>query len=974
MILYWFFELILRFCYHGWQSLKPPGPSLIDTVKATLWDSPPTITQELVQVCNNRMIQALWPEDTGSIYRALHRLLGPYGLIAVALITCFTSYTTLRHQLRRWAAQAPHMRPTWRPTQLLLYAIRIILYPWLTTMQQLSAWPGGAVTQPEEWFNTWLQSTFRVAYKPVFKTRLITHKFKTPKESTPNNHPHPLAANERNWASDEIDHMIRDAKMEVYSHSMSRTEANRNQKGTRLFFVPNDLIMNARNDPLTALSVIKMVDVDYYVPMNELLATGRPIIMYTFDPTSVCGERQSEYSYTSVQGHKVRLNVNPGATYEHQLWDYNVDSCSSSAGMFQRVYTYSVSRVRIPDSPHSFVALEPMWSLPWYIAYVAPLAAGLHRRAFSQGDYAVHRYQGPDKQMISIGRLGATQCCNLPASLMESILENVRAGPKTFTAAHVSTLLRSLKHDTAFIAHFSNLIYLYALEDRQLPLERSIGRDITNYWPVANSPLLNQTGAIGRSFHAPLGQPGGVCAKTPEASEDGIAKRMEQFQPALADPPEYEPYFLEFAGHLAESLEPWTIAQVEEVQNRAEQRRANKANETVATLGKATFQTFGKSEHTATLASQRQITSVAPDHRLEYSRFTHPLAALLKTKPWYAFGKQPHEVSQRVHELAQQDDDLRGTDYGKFDGRHSKGMCEMEVRLITQCYPDQAEYVEELMRKEIQAVGTSKYGQVVRHQYSRITGSPATSISNTLCNAFINYAAARLTGDSADEAMANMGLFGGDDGIIYGRYAAAAETVAKSFGADLKIEPAARWVPFLGRVYINPSTTPASIYDLRRFVTRSHLTAAPLDIPLSEAAKNKVAGYKVTDPQTPLIREWCAYMERTYGAATDIHVQNFNALAVKACKVPIPQVPHDDPLVWDVCLELVPEIMDLIQRLNEDLRVAPLVPAPEVKTDMVYDGHLHQLTKPDNSQHFDPAVQSSYTPRSPAYTPPPLRK
>lgn len=787
--------------------------------------------------------------------------------------------------------------------------------------------------------------------------------FKRPNVET--NHPHPISAAERNWASCALDSFLALNHRIPYCLSTSVGEQHDGRAGSRIFFTAADLNQTFQHDPLLPDHVFKLVDVDYYTEFSDLLSLGHSCILYTFSPNRVAGATKNETIYTCGSDDRFTLRAPPGATYHHHLWDHARDYVHADSLEDGTRHYYTVSRVRLPDSEHEIVLYDLTASVPkprswWYVrSYTRPSPGRVTRRIVSGKAFNVLHAFHAGVAVTSIARPNSLYEVSVPTVILDSLKELYHCTPKLFLPSTVSVILRNNGFDSKFIANSTALIHSYVLSHDGGNEIRMLAPNLVNFYPLIDSELPNLDNSKGRQIHPPLDVGGGIVAVNEQTEETTYRDRLKDFQPSKPVPFPHPELLDEFIHHFITPLQPLTVDQVYEQQNRPSQRAANIKNDPTNSLGGINLKSFGKVEVIAQGAATRNILTVDPDHRINYSRYTLPLSKSLLRFPWSAFGKAPLDICTRVQELSQSFD-LDATDFSKFDARHGSAFCQLEAAVLRAAYPDDS-YVLVLQDREIGARFTSKRGERINLGHGRVTGSPGTSVMNTLCNAYLNYVTLRLHNFPIDEAPKLMGIFGGDDGVIFRLPSQHVIDVAKLYEADLKVEPCHVSVPFLGRIYLDPKTTLASIYDVTRFVKKAHLTTAPMNITLEEAAHRKLNGLLVTDSETPIIREWIAYVQRVHGAPKNSHIDDYFARQIlEKSWAPFPQLHHTDPLVLELVMTLVPNALEIIAALNSGKIVVNTYKELDPKIPVVFGGVEHHpikiLTPITNISSFTPTV------------------
>jgi len=174
----------------------------------------------------------------------------------------------------------------------------------------------------------------------------------------------------------------------------------------------------------------------------------------------------------------------------------------------------------------------------------------------------------------------------------------------------------------------------------------------------------------------------------------------------------------------------------------------------------------------------------------------------------------------------------------------------------------------------LNAVAT--FGTWYETAFSRASGSPETSLFNSLVNAFVAYAALRGTrrgGLFLTPAMAfdALGIYGGDDGLTADVDAKVYVKAASRIGQELTVEPVKRGnmgVKFLARVY-SPDVwfgDMNSCCDLPRQLCKIHVSV-PMSNTVSPTVKllEKVRSFSLSDEHTPILGLLCATVIDLHG-------------------------------------------------------------------------------------------------------------
>jgi len=311
---------------------------------------------------------------------------------------------------------------------------------------------------------------------------------------------------------------------------------------------------------------------------------------------------------------------------------------------------------------------------------------------------------------------------------------------------------------------------------------------------------------------------------------------------------------------------------------------------------------FMKGESYARPCDPRNISTVGAEHTSRLSAYTYPYKYdVLYPKLWYAPGKPPWMVADRIVDLFQAFAVLSETDYSRFDGTINLWLREHVERAsyLLWCSPKFRADLGELLSAEINPRACTSNGLPYDPQASRLSGSPLTTDGNTEINGFVSYSAAREAGMSPEKAMSLLGSHGGDDGVSPIKPAWLVKA-ASDLGLKLKCVRRDNGITFLGRLFYNSSNGQrGSIQDPLRTWRKLHISFAPAYITDRQALANRAAGYRSLDPEAPVIKEWTAKVQELTGLEGSIDSDSpyFAQIAEKYPEFGgWPQLPYSDAL------------------------------------------------------------------------------
>jgi len=588
--------------------------------------------------------------------------------------------------------------------------------------------------------------------------------------------------------------------------------------------------------PVRENDLLLIYDVDYYLTTGDFARWAscfRPMLLFTFSPETVCSN-DSEMSFRSCADNHVDVSYSAGGNYHHKLWDFDCEYIGFQVGL--RHYLYAVERKRL-SATREFIMLIPKSTCPMRSG-VDPLL--LKRREFFSGGIQIATFKRVGQEPVVHF---APESSYVASKVELKHVENCRMRLKVMskpTAHVVERHFRELMPD--YLHSVSTLFHYYLNTNDKLTAHTILGysRDVDT---------LEEPPSAYFEAHTPV-DPNGSAPLRSRANdewctEDRISKvrSYTEFPAALQE--RLDKFLLNF-----QQIDPVPAEVVEANQNRPSQRMLREQVGPI--LGDASFKikSFQKQEAYPSLKAPRNITTVDAGFKTVYSAYTYALFDYCQQFEWFAPGKEPLVIAERVLDLASMAP-LSEADYSKFDGSKSPAAVHIERSILNLCFPDGT--ATELFDKQLYANATTANGVNYNVGTTRLSGSPDTTILNTLINAFVAYS----TFEHYDF------LVSGDD-IVYCDDNADIAKTAVELGYKLEVVRTPKYPTFLGRVYHNLPDGAESIYDVRRFSAKSPVITS-LQVPPHVAISRRAQGYLKTDPNTPIVTEWCHTMLKRYG-------------------------------------------------------------------------------------------------------------
>jgi len=407
-------------------------------------------------------------------------------------------------------------------------------------------------------------------------------------------------------------------------------------------------------------------------------------------------------------------------------------------------------------------------------------------------------------------------------------------------------------------------------------------------------------------------------------------------------------------------MEPVDLDEVYERQNRPTQRQILDAS--MPNEPERIIKSFIKKEAYQEPKEPRPISTINGVDKRDYSSYIYPLADHIKSMDWYAFGKTPVNIANRITEVLSEASSAVNTDFSRFDGRVSELLRDLERRVLIaafrSCY---AHVISELHSSQFNQPAIGTLGTRYNTGYARASGSPETAAFNSIANAFVAYLTFRMTRLNGgfitpSEAWKRLGLYGGDDGLTADVDPATYSKASSLLGLKLDVELINRGcegISFLSRMY-GPHVwygDANSCSDLPRQLSKIHTTVQlPPNVSSLDKLLEKARAFYLTDANTPILGEFVSRIISLHGKCIEMQdstarMRSWNSLFPK--DVQYPNIDHDWMEAYaeralgkfGFDFELFRSWLSSVKRL-EDFLSPPLCAEPkepEVKVPMVVD-------------------------------------
>jgi len=709
---------------------------------------------------------------------------------------------------------------------------------------------------------------------------------------------HPACAAGRSAAITAIDSFCKSIGMRSYCWQSSRVDEQHGRQGYRSHYWSKDLLVDPKMDPIESDHIITLVDVDFYlddtadVSLVELLGlTNNPVMIYTTTPTAVASD-DDELKFHFNDENEYCATYAGGSTFKHQLFDYSRDTVSHSFRRGLNVVTTAHSVVRMTLSKHrSIVLLIPLHRSYGFInRFIYQLMVGieplLRLAPVSRGvggNYSLMTLQPPvGKTLVSIGLPGLNVSASITmAKFVEiSALTHSKLPP---TAAAIATHLGNVEDCGDNCREPASVIYMAMMRgctaSSAAPCVTDAVTPSHSYQFVHTRTVVDLSATPAQTaFMKPIVDGAFVPASCKPNDQQAVKARITDICHKVEMSGPQHKFIDEFVAHLFPEpgmLTPVDFEVVHDKLRRPTQRALFAEAMGIGANELHEIRSFMKAESYAKLGDPRVISTTPVLIKTLYSTITLALGSHAKKWDWYAFGLTPAQISARVTEvLMKTREHVVETDFSRFDGRISSVIRELESKILTRAFAKEFHaFIDACHSKQWGCKARSRHKVSYRTFWTRLSGSPETSIFNSLVNAYIAYAALRIAyPDKSPAACYEMlGIYGGDDGLTSDIDPKVYTNVALSYGLTLTSEKKQRGklVKFLARLYGPGSWNgdATSCCDMLRQLNKFHLGQITPGMTPSQKLLAKAQSFYVTDSGTPIIGVLARHAMRLCDAA-----------------------------------------------------------------------------------------------------------
>jgi hypothetical protein len=692
-------------------------------------------------------------------------------------------------------------------------------------------------------------------------------------------HTHPDAAAFRTAATETALNVSSYAGSSIFVIGLSRTDQRRALRGTRAWYWAKDTHTRNQSDNPSSDDFLYICDVDYYIDMPDLLAKNcHPTLIYTVVPEHAATDGVDDTSFHFDENGVLHSHVAGSGHYEHNLWDYGVDSVMVTNRFFGipiSATVYAVERKQVTRNrqlillapiirfPGTLSALLAKWMLqtPELRVFnpVSKMADGSSYARFN-----VHRRTG---MCITTARVNSYACATVSVVIDDNIACVNRLGKTALMLPTTATWIKDDRSGAAVLTEYHRIAtpvkhpYVYPVE---LGV-RGYSYNVTEY-DIESKIKLD-------AFMSPLVH-GAFCPVTEKASEERCVKgRISDLAKPEPSPNRFRDRCIdEFAELVVNGtvLEPVSVDVIIDKQTTAAQKLSISKAAVSGGYLKSVVKCFIKAEAYQDIKDPRNITTFNDSQKLDMGMFTLAISEHLKQFSWYGPGMTPLEISARIAEICMNAISMVNlSDYKRMDGTITEKLRSVDRVVMMKAFRHHCGKLNELLKRSYGNRGFLPFGTTFEQRTSHGSGCPGTSTYQTLRSTFTSYLGFRRqqyvdgVEPCPQAAFDALGIHLGDDGADSDLRIECHEWAAKSVGLVLEaacIQKGDRGINFLARYY-SPEVWKGcldSMCDLKRQISKFHTTVRlPANVSPEHKLVEKAMAYVSTDRNTPIIGPFC---------------------------------------------------------------------------------------------------------------------
>lgn len=662
----------------------------------------------------------------------------------------------------------------------------------------------------------------------------------------------------------------------------------------------SDTAVPTSNDKVTDEHIVVRIDSDYYEDLNRSV-TYNPHLIYTFDPTQAAAQATEYPAWTFVDAETLEV-TSPAEQYRHNLWDYTAKEFQSFK--LNCVYnaewaSFEVEKRRVCKT-HSLVALIPRVRYTGIYAFLACTWYGvtsLKRVNVGDTDYAVMEVleqRESDKTVsydhtISVARKNTHLAATTSMELFNQAYELARGSKLGSTIPKIKSKLKMDDGPAAVLRNY--------LQDTRDTTNGEFSRDwYKNYrveYGVKTYQMYPNTAEVEpRPSLIPFAYPivdGAFAPSRSLASEKAaIEGRLSKLTTNLELTPKHVSVMCALIKRMVPNetlcnvlgkhqLEPCDDDTVFEKQPSPSQQQILEVA-TEMNFSNPMISSFVKKEAYQKISDPRIISTLKPADKLENSKFLYPFADWLKKQKWYAFGKTPRKIAQRLAKIARKSDSINCTDFTRMDGHKNHPLRQFNYTLMCRLFkPEFVAAIRDMCQRSINSRGVTLNYDDECYFYKTFlawaSGNPFTSGFNSIDNAVIVFTGyinvvtdsgkLEMTEARLDEAYALLlekAILAGDDTALGDMPDRCIVNAAKWWGHVLKSNVYMRGdsgVDFLARKY-GPDLwygEENSCTDLMRALAKIHTAPNLAHFTPVQKLEMKLTSLWYTDRNSPIFKQ-----------------------------------------------------------------------------------------------------------------------